>query len=252
MEKPEMLPETLLTTAAAVKTEGFCKMEKPEMLPETLDWSQNLTTAAAAVKEEFDYKELCEVKRYYPHGYHGVDRRGRPVYIERLGKLDVEGLMKVTTLERYVLYQTQQYEKTIKVRFPACSATANKHINRSIAILDVQASFKSFTSPVQKVLLQLRKIFNDNYPETLSEMVIVNASPGFKLLWNVVKCFLDPHTVSKIQVIGSKYQSKLLELVDKSELPDFLGGSCCCRNEGGCLNSDRGPWKHTSVAYTGE
>lgn len=91
------------------------------------------------VQEEFDYKELCEVKRYYPHGYHGVDRRGRPVYIERLGKLDVEGLMKVTTLDRYVLYQTQQYEKTIKVRFPACSAAANKHINRSIAILDVQA-----------------------------------------------------------------------------------------------------------------
>ncbi|XP_057794123.1 phosphatidylinositol/phosphatidylcholine transfer protein SFH1-like isoform X1 [Salvia miltiorrhiza] len=224
-----------------LQIERFSPMEKPETLPD-------ITTATAAVKD-FDYKELCEVKQYYPHGYHGVDRSGRPVYIERLGKLDVEGLMKITTLERYVKYQTQQYEKTIKIRFPACSAAANKHVNRSIAILDVQAvSFKSFTSPVQKVLLQLRKIFNENYPETLSEMVIVNASPGFKLLWNVVKCFLDPQTVSKIQVIGSKYQSKLLELVDPSELPDFLGGSCCCMSEGGCLNSDRGPWRDTSVA----
>ncbi|XP_057794125.1 phosphatidylinositol/phosphatidylcholine transfer protein SFH1-like isoform X3 [Salvia miltiorrhiza] len=141
-----------------LQIERFSPMEKPETLPD-------ITTATAAVKD-FDYKELCEVKQYYPHGYHGVDRSGRPVYIERLGKLDVEGLMKITTLERYVKYQTQQYEKTIKIRFPACSAAANKHVNRSIAILDVQAvSFKSFTSPVQKVLLQLRKIFNENYPE---------------------------------------------------------------------------------------
>lgn len=46
-------------------------------------------------------------------------------------------------------------------------------------------------------------------------MVIVNASPGFKLLWNVVKCFLDHATVAKVQVIGSNYQSKLMEMVDE-------------------------------------
>lgn len=45
-------------------------------------------------------------------------------------------------------------------------------------------------------------------------MVIVNASPGFKLLWNVIKCFLDHATVAKVQVIGSNYQTKLMEMVD--------------------------------------
>lgn len=97
--------------------------------------------------QEFEYKEIEEVQQYYPHGYHGVDRSGRPVYIERLGKLEVERLLKVTTLDRLVKYQIQQYEKTLTIRFPACSAAANKHINRSLAILDVQGLVRPLPLP---------------------------------------------------------------------------------------------------------
>lgn len=32
-----------------------------------------------------------------------------------------------------------------------------------------------------------------------------------------------------------------------SQLPDFLGGSCTCSAEGGCLRSNRGPWADTEI-----
>ncbi|KAL2538375.1 Phosphatidylinositol/phosphatidylcholine transfer protein SFH3 [Forsythia ovata] len=229
-----------------LKARKFNIEKAKRMWADMLQWRKDF--GADTIMEDFDFTELNEVQEYYPQGYHGVDKDGRPVYIERLGKIYVDKLMQVTTFERIVKYQVQEFEKTLAVRFPICSVAANRHIDSSTTILDVQGlGLMSLTGPVVEFIKVLQKIDNGNYPETLCRMFIINAGPAFQLIWTIVKPLLDPDTTSKIWVLGSNYQSKLLEAIDESELPGFLGGSCMCSNEGGCLKSDKGPWKDQNL-----
>ncbi|XP_057461616.1 phosphatidylinositol/phosphatidylcholine transfer protein SFH13-like isoform X2 [Actinidia eriantha] len=218
-----------------------------QMWEEMLNWRKEY--GIDTILEDFEFEELEEVLQYYPQVYHGVDREGRPVYIERLGRAHASKLMGITTIDRYLKYHVQEFERALQEKFPACSIAAKRRICSATTILDVQGlGIKNFTKTAASLLAAMSKIDNSYYPETLHRMFIVNAGPGFKkMLWPAAQKFLDAKTIAKIQVLEPKSLSKLHEAIDSSQLPDFLGGSCMCSAEGGCLRSNMGPWNDPEI-----
>ncbi|KAG2333203.1 hypothetical protein Bca52824_004383 [Brassica carinata] len=215
---------------------------------EMLKWRNEF--GADHIIHDFNFKELDQVTMYYPQGYHGVDKDGRPIYIERLGKAHPGKLMDVTTIERYLKYHVQEFEKALQQKLPACSIAAKRRVTTTTTILDADGlGMKNFSPAAANLLSSIAKVDCSYYPETLHRMFIVNAGFGFRsLIWPAAQKFLDPVTIAKIQVLEPKSLSKLLEAIDSSQLPDFLGGVCTCASEGGCLRSNKGPWNDPEIA----
>lgn len=56
------------------------------------------------VLDDFEFTEKAQLMEIYPMGYHGLDKQGRPIYIERFGTLDVPKIFTITTEERMLKF----------------------------------------------------------------------------------------------------------------------------------------------------
>nr|GMD94249.1 phosphatidylinositol/phosphatidylcholine transfer protein SFH11 [Ipomoea batatas] len=83
-----------------------------EMFLNYLKWREEFRVDA--IYKEFKYEEYREVKGVYPHGFHGVDRYGRPIYIDRVGMVDInkllEGMSNFSKPARYLFLEIQKID----------------------------------------------------------------------------------------------------------------------------------------------
>ncbi|KAH9533776.1 hypothetical protein CY35_18G070300 [Sphagnum magellanicum] len=222
-----------------LRARAFNIAKAKAMFEAMLEWRKEI--GADTIKETFQFPEREAIKELYPHFHHKTDKMGRPVYIERLGQLQVDELLKITTMDRMLLYHVKEWEILIDRKIPACSNKAGTCISQTLTILDMKGvTMRHMSKQVRNFIQKITKVDQDFYPEYLGKMFIVNAPTAFKAMWAVVRPWLDKRTQKKIEVHGGNFSSKLLELVDSENLPAFLGGSCCC--PGGCENADAGPW----------
>ncbi|CAK5275918.1 unnamed protein product [Mycena citricolor] len=197
------------------------------------------------IVQNFDYPELPIVDKYYPQYYHKNDKDGRPIYIERLGLLDLKALYAATTPERQIKRLVLEYEKFINERLPACSAAAGHPVETSCTILDLQGVSMSNFYRVKDYVSKATDIGQNRYPESMGKFYIINAPWAFSAVWSIIKPWLDEVTVKKIDIIGSSYKDKLLAQIPAENLPKQFGGKCDC--PGGCSLSDAGPWNNKEV-----
>lgn len=67
----------------------------------------------------------------------GIDKIGRPVYIERSGMIQVSKVWEIIDEPTLVRNFMQSYEQVVKLHFFACSFVAKKQIFHTFSILDM-------------------------------------------------------------------------------------------------------------------
>jgi hypothetical protein len=239
--EPESMPDALLLRF--LKARRFDVSKALKMFLDYLAW--RIEANVDETVKSYVFPEAKAVAALYPRFYHKTDRRGRPIYIEQLGFLNVNKLFGISTPERIIQAYVREYEKVLAYRFPACSTKAGHHIEQGCTILDLKGVPLTQFNQVRKIVQQVSSIAQNYYPETLGRMFIINAPLLFKGVWAMVKPMLDENTVAKISVLSSHYEKELLEDIDPQSLPAFYGGKCDC--PGGCESSDVGPWNDGSV-----
>jgi hypothetical protein len=194
----------------------------------------------------WEYPEKSKIAPYYKQYYHKTDKDGRPVYVEHLGGINLTAMRQVTNDERMLQNLAVEYERLSDPRLPACSRKAGHLLETCCTIMDLKGASLWRASEVYDYVKRASAISQNYYPERLGRLYLINAPWGFSGAWSVVKGYLDPVTVKKIHILGGSYQKELLEQVPAENLPKEFGGSCEC--EGGCENSDAGPWREPEWA----
>ncbi|KAF8451101.1 CRAL-TRIO domain-containing protein [Boletus edulis BED1] len=193
------------------------------------------------IVKNFVFTEKKEVDKYYPQYYHKMDKDGRPVYIQRLGKIDVNKLNDISSPDRQLRRFVLEYEKFLTERLPACAHAVGHPVETSCTIMDLAGvSIASFYR-VKDYVFQAAGIGQDRYPECMGKFYIINAPWAFSTVWSIIKPWLDEVTVAKIDIVSSAMvKEKLLSQIPAENLPVEFGGKCQC--VGGCSLSDVGPW----------
>jgi len=67
----------------------------------------------------------------------------------------------------------------------------------------------------KKIMQEVAKIRNDNYPELLGEYFVINAPLWFRGIWSIGKYMLDEKTRKKVKIYGtSGWQEDIKKVID--------------------------------------
>ena len=80
------------------------------------------------ILETINMEDVRKLQEYFPHGYHKTDKTGLPIGIQRMGMLHFDEILQFMDEKTFSHDFIYNQEMSLKLRFPACSDVAGRHI----------------------------------------------------------------------------------------------------------------------------
>ncbi|KAJ0180732.1 hypothetical protein K1T71_004136 [Dendrolimus kikuchii] len=201
-----------------------------KMLRESLKWREKWGLDTTL----HNWKAPDVLEKHFPSGSTGFDKEGSPIIIVPFVGLDVWGLLhsiSKSDVIRMILRHLENYLTLARKQAEQYGENAMK----LTVIFDLEGfSIRQYAwKPAAELVFTLLQMYEANYPEILKTCFIVNAPKVFALAFSVVKKFMHEYTISKIKIYGSdarKWQSQILQIVDKDQIPVHYGGTMMDEN----------------------
>lgn len=194
-----------------------------EMLSQSLIWRKK----HGVDKILSEYELPTVIKDYFPGGWNLHDISGRPLFILRLGQMDVKGLIKSVGEEGLTKLTLHVCEEGLRLTEEA-SHRLNRPISTWCMLLDLEGlNMRHLWRPGMKALLHIIEICEANYPETLGRVLIIRAPRVFPIMWTLVSPLIDETSRGKFLFYGGNdYQGPggLIDYIDQDLIPNWLGG----------------------------
>ncbi|ELU08275.1 hypothetical protein CAPTEDRAFT_150138 [Capitella teleta] len=166
------------------------------------------------------------IAKHYPGGFAGYEYDGTPIWIDCLGMIDLKGVFYSVSKKEIVKYKARQAEYLIKEILPKITnKTGGRPIEQVSLIFDMQGIGMSYLwKPSVDCYVEIMKMFEANYPETMKTTYLINAPKIFPILYNIIKPLLREETKLKLKILGSNWKEEIVKWIDPEHLPVYWGG----------------------------
>lgn len=189
-----------------------------------------------ALYENIDIHEYQAMRQFYPQWTGRTDKRGIPVYVYEIGKLDQKKISAFSSgtskskIKSPKLRLFALYENLTRFVMPLCSSVPGRSnpetpVDQSNNIIDIsKVGLKQFWN-LRSHMQEASTLATAHYPEILDRIFVIGAPSFFPVVWGWVKKWFDPITTSKIFILAQHdVLPTLSSFIEIENIPKKYGG----------------------------
>ena len=232
----EIGKETCGMCTSAVVASGANVDDAEESLRLRAAWhAANELRPAMKAWETFGEKKRRALYECYQGGWYTANTPlGVPVYVERLGTVNMDKLLESITLEDLLQHRLRMQGYMVKTLLPEM-AKRDGVIARDkiIHVIDMKGAGLSLVGSKNINIFKELQQIDKNFPEFLYRTYIVNVPLGARIVWTTFSALLPARVRAKVRILGAMKGGNLAKLSQimggDDHVPDFLGGKCARR-----------------------
>jgi len=178
------------------------------------------------ILNDASFPSFATIRTVIPYAYHGDDKDGRPIYIEKSGEIATAALADPAIVPPEHLLHSHIYGvELMQRRMYENSLKTGKRVNGITTILDFEGLGFHHRQCLH-VLKTLMDFDNQYYPEYLGKLYIINCPWVGPYLYSAVSVFLSDVIKQRLQIISDNPSEFLLSVIAPDQLPERYGGNC--------------------------